>query len=353
MNLINSKKLLAFPNAGRWLIVGACIAGIIIAVWAYGIYNDTFNGNVKRTGMLYIPSGAGFPQVVDSIRRLDYMKNISTFQWVAARKNYPRNVRSGAYMIKEGWSNDKVIDILRSGIQTPVRVTFNNIRFRENLAARLAYYLESDSAAFLTALNNDKTASDLGFTHESFPMLIIPNTYELYWNTTPAKFIERMKWEYDQFWNESRKALAANLQLTPLQVVTIASILQEETNKNDEKSRMAGVYINRVKKGWRLQADPTIKYAMGNFQIKRVLKEYLSVDSPYNTYKNIGLPPGPINFPDIASVEAVLNAEHHSYMYFCAKEDFSGYHNFAESLAEHNRNAIKYRNALNKNGIMK
>ncbi len=353
MSLNNSNRLLAFPKAGKWLIVGACIAAITAAVWGYRIYNDVFNGNVKKTGMLYIPSGAGFQQVVDSIRHHDFMKNISTFQWVAGHKNYPGNIKSGAYMIKEGWSNDKVIDLLRSGMQTPVRVTFNNIRFREDLAARLAYYLEPDSSAFSIALNDDKIASDLGFTHESFPMLIIPNTYEMYWNTSPVKFIERMKWEYDHFWNESRKKKAADLELTPLQIVTIASILQEETNKNDEKSRMAGVYINRVKKGWLLQADPTIKYAMGNFQIKRVLKEYLSVDSPYNTYKNAGLPPGPINFPDVASVEAVLNAEHHSYMYFCAKEDFSGYHNFAQSLAEHNRNAARYQNALNKSGIMK
>jgi len=162
-----------------------------------------------------------------------------------------------------------------------------------------------------------------------------------------------MKSEYDRFWSDVRKKKAADLELTPLQVVTIASILQEETNKNDEKSRMAGVYINRVKKGWLLQADPTIKYAMGNFQIKRVLKEYLSVDSPYNTYKNAGLPPGPINFPDIVSVDAVLNAEHNNYMYFCAKEDFSGYHNFALTLAEHNRNAARYQNALNKSEIWK
>jgi UPF0755 protein len=160
-----------------------------------------------------------------------------------------------------------------------------------------------------------------------------------------------MKREYDQFWNEARKKKAADLGLSPLQVVTIASILQEETNKNDEKSRMAGVYINRVKKGWLLQADPTIKYALGNFQIKRILTADLLVDSPYNTYKYAGLPPGPINFPDIASVDAVLNAEHHNYMYFCAKEDFSGYHNFAVTLAEHSRNAARYQRELNKSKI--
>lgn len=301
--------------------------------------------------MLYIPTGSGFQQLVDSLRRGDYLKDISSFQWVAARKNYPEKIQSGAYMIKEGWSNNKLIDILRQGVQTPVKVTFNNIRFREELAAHLAHYLEPDSSAFLSALNDNKIASDLGFTRESFPMLFIPDTYEIYWDISPSKFIERMKWEYDHFWNETRKKKAANQGLSPLQVVTIASILQEETNKNDEKSLMAGVYINRVKKGWLLQADPTIKYALGNFQIKRILTEDLLVDSPYNTYKYVGLPPGPINFPDIASVDAVLNAEHHNYMYFCAKEDFSGYHNFARTLAEHSRNAARYQSELNKSKI--
>ncbi len=353
MSLNNHNRLLAFPKAGRLLIVGACIAGITAAIWGYRIYNDVFQDDVKKSGMLYIPTGAGFPQIVDSLRRGDYLKNLSSFQWVAARKNYPKNIRPGAYKLTEGWSNNKLIDHLRSGLQSPINVTFNNIRFREDLAARLAYYLEPDSAAFLSALKNDKIASDYGLTRESFPMLIIPNTYEFYWNTSPEKFIERMKSEFDHFWNDERKKKAADLELTPLQVVTIASIVQEETNKNDEKSRMAGVYINRVKQGWPLQADPTIRYALGNFQIKRILTEYLSVESPYNTYINAGLPPGPINFPDIASVDAVLNAEHHNYMYFCAKEDFSGYHNFARSLAEHNRNAAKYQNALNKGEIWK
>ena len=345
--------MMAFPKAGKWLVVGAIIAGATVGVWGYHLYNNVFQDNVKKTGMLYIPTGSGFQQVVDSLNRGDYLKNLASFQWVAARKSYPERIQPGAYRIKEGWSNNNLINLLRAGIQSPVKVTFNNIRFREDLAARLAYYLEPDSAAFLSALNNDKIASDYGFTRESFPMLIIPNTYEIYWNTSPAKFLERMKWEYDHFWNETRKKMAADLELTPLQVVTIASILQEETNKNDEKSRMAGVYINRVKRGWLLQADPTVKYALGNFQIKRVLTEYLSVDSPYNTYKYAGLPPGPINFPDIASVDAVLNAEHHNYMYFCAKEDFSGYHNFAQSLTEHNRNAARYQNALNNSKVWK
>ena len=344
---------MAFPSVRKWVVAVICIAGITATVWGYRVYNDLFERNVEKSLMLYIPTGASFEQVVDSLKRHAYLRDISSFQWVAKQKHYLQNIRPGAYKLTEGLNNNKVVDLLKSGVQTPVKVTFNNIRFREELSAKLANYLEPDSAAFLKALSSDKVAADYGLTRESFPMLIIPNTYEFYWNTTPEKFIERMKTEYDHFWTDERKKKASDLALTPLQVVTIASILQEETNKNDEKSRMAGVYINRVKKGWLLQADPTIKYAMGNFQIKRVLKEYLSVASPYNTYINAGLPPGPINFPDIVSVDAVLNAEHHNYMYFCAKEDFSGYHNFAVTLSEHNRNAARYQSALNKNNIFK
>lgn len=351
MSLKKNKRKKAVPKSGKWYIVGICLVVVIAGVWGYRIYNDVFKYSVKKTGMLYIPTGSGFQQVVDSLKKGDYLNDISRFQWVAAKMKYTEKIQSGAYLIKEGWSNKVLIDLLRQGIQTPVKVTFNNIRFREELAAHLAHYLEPDSAAFLSALNNNKIASDLGFTHESFPMVFIPNTYEIYWDISPSKFVERMKWEYDHFWNETRKKKATDLGLSPLQVVTIASILQEETNKNDEKSRMAGVYINRVKKGWLLQADPTVKYALGNFQIKRILTQDLTVDSPYNTYKYTGLPPGPINFPDIASVDAVLNAEHHNYMYFCAKEDFSGYHNFARTLAEHSRNAARYQSELNKSKI--
>ncbi len=353
MELNISKRWRAYSRPVKWVIVMVGIAVITVVVLTNSIYRAVFQDNVKKSGLLYIATGSVFQQVLDSLGRGEYLINSSSFKWVAARKNYVNRVQPGVYQLKRGWNNNQLIDLLRSGVQTPVRVTFNNIRFREELAARLSHYLEADSGAFLGILNNDKLASELGFTHESFPMLFIPNTYELYWNTSPAKFVDRMKWEYDHFWNVTRKKKAEDLGLSPVQVVTIASIVQEESNKNDERPRIAGVYINRLKRGWLLQADPTIKYALGNFQIKRVLTEYLVVESPYNTYKHAGLPPGPINFPDIASVEAVLNAEHHNYMYFCAKEDFSGYHNFAQSLVEHNRNAVKYQNALNKIKIWK
>lgn len=281
----------------------------------------------------------------------DLISDLNSFNWVAQKKNYTTSVKPGAYKIEKDWSNNDLINRLRAGIQTPVKVTFNNIRFRENLAGRLAHCLEADSAAFLALLNNDSLANRYGLTSENFTSIFIPNTYEFFWTTSPQKFIERMKKEYDIFWNESRKNKAAALSLTQTEVVTLASIVQEESNKNDEKPRISGVYINRLNRGWLLQADPTIKFAMRDFSIKRILTEYLKIDSPYNTYKYAGLPPGPINFPDIASIDAVLNAEKSDYLYFCAKEDFSGYHNFAKTLNEHNLNAAKYQRALNNNKI--
>jgi UPF0755 protein len=194
---------------------------------------------------------------------------------------------------------------------------------------------------------------ELGFTPPTFPVMFVPNTYEMYWTTTPANFTKRMKIEYDKFWNEERKTKADRIGLTPIEVSILASIVQEETAKNDEKPLVAGLYINRLKRGMPLQADPTIKYAVNDFTLRRVLNTHLEMDSPYNTYKFAGLPPGPINFPEITSIDAVLNFKKHNFIYMCAKSDFSGYHNFAQTLAQHNRNADAYRAALDANKIFK
>ncbi len=315
------------------------------------LYRIIFQKNVNHSGLIHIPTGSSFDQVLDTLNQGGYLRDTTSFKWLATQKKYNLRILAGAYFIDKDWNNNQLVNHLRSGVQLPVKVTFNNIRFREELAARLSTYLEPDSCTFIKEFNNERLADSLGFTCESFPAMVIPNTYEFYWNTTPLEFLERMKLEYLRFWNPSRTEKAHNLGLSPLEVVTIASIVQEESNKRDEKPRIAGVYLSRLKKGWLLQADPTVKYAMGSFQIKRILTKHLAFDSPYNTYKYSGLPPGPINFAEISSIEAVLNAEKHTYFYFCAKEDFSGYHNFANSLAEHNRNAAKYQNILNRNKI--
>ena len=234
--------------------------------------------------------------------------------------------------------------MLRKGFQTPVKVVFNNINNLEQLAGRVSDQIEADSLSITTAIRNDSSIC---------PCYFIPNTYEFYWNTDAESFIKKMKAEYENFWNETRIAKAEEMNLKPEEVSILASIVDKETTKTSEMPRIAGVYLNRLKKHWPLQADPTLIYALGDYSIHRVLDVHKEIDSPYNTYKHAGLPPGPICLPSIAAIDAVLNAERHKYFYFCAKDDLSGYHVFARNINEHNRNAEKYRRALNKHKIYK
>lgn len=329
------------------------ILSILALLTAKHFHTVYFGPNVVKNYHLFIRDSDNFESVVAQLKGNSCLQDIRSFRQVAKIKDYDVNVRPGAYIIESGWSNGKLVNLLRAGAQTPVMVTFNNVRTREELAGKLARQLQSDSIDFLTAFRNDSNAVKVGFKRETLPALFIPNTYSFYWTTTPAGFLNRMKREYDQFWNEGRRLKAKAIGLTTDQVATLASIVQEESNKNDEKPVIAGVYLNRLKKSWPLQADPTIKFALGDFTIHRILTDQLSVESPYNTYKNIGLPPGPINIPEISSLDAILNYRVHDFFYFCAKEDFSGYHNFAKTLFEHNNNARKYQAALNKLKVFK
>ena len=326
---------------------------LLTGIWLKHLHTEYYGSNVTKNWLLYIHDGDKFDQVFTQLKDNGCLSRTETFQRFARWRDYDRNIKPGAYKIQEGWSNSQLINVLRSGIQTPVMVTFNSIRTREELAGKLGRQLQSDSLSFLNLLRNDSNTLKMGFKPETLPALFIPNSYSLYWTTTPAGFLSRMKREYDSFWNEARKIKAKAAGLTIDQVATLASIVQEESNKNDEKPVIAGVYLNRLHKNWPLQADPTIRFALGDFTIRRILTTQLSVESPYNTYKKSGLPPGPINFPEISSLEAVLNYRVHDFFYFCAKEDFSGYHNFAKTLAEHNKNAKKYQAALNKLKIFK
>lgn len=219
------------------------------------------------------------------------------------------------------------------------------------LAGKIGKQIEADSASIAKLLHDKDYVGKLGFNERTLPAMFLPDTYEFYWNTDAESFISRMLQEYNKFWNEDRKKAAKDKGLSPVEVSILASIVDKETNKTDEMPRIAGVYINRLHSNWLLQADPTLIFAIGDFSIKRVLNVHKEIESPYNTYKYIGLPPGPICIPSVAAVKAVLNAENHNYFYFCAKEDFSGYHNFAKTLTEHNHNAVKYQNALNQRGI--
>ena len=349
----SAKGFVVKTGIRKTIIFLALLCLIVSAIWLKHIYTVYFSPNVVKNYLLYIHDGDSYSQVEKLLQDKGCLTDVKTFRSLANTKDYKVNIKPGVYKLQQGWNNNKLINLLKSGAQTPVMVTFNNVRTREELAGKLSHQLQSDSAAFLSALKNDSNAIHFGFKPETFPSLFIPNTYSFYWTTTPDGFLTRMKHEYELFWNEARKLKAKTIGLTLDQVATLASIIQEESNKNDEKPVIARVYLNRLKKSWPLQADPTIRFALGDFAIRRILTAQLSIDSPYNTYKNAGLPPGPINFPEISSLDAVLNAGVHDFFYFCAKEDFSGYHNFAKTLSEHNRNAQKYQAALNKMKIFK
>jgi UPF0755 protein len=255
--------------------------------------------------------------------------------------------------VSEGMNNRTLINKLKSGNQDAVKLKFHNIRTKQNFAAYLAKNMEADSLAFIKVLDSAALVEKYGFNTENVYTMFIPNTYEFYWNVNPADFFDKMQKQYDKFWNSDRKAKAAKLNLTPIQVTILASIVDWEALYDKEMPTIAGLYLNRLNGGILLQADPTVIFANNDFTIKRVTNVHLSVNSKYNTYKYAGLPPGPIMMPSIKAIDAVLNPETNKYIFMCAKEDFSGYHNFAETRAQHEINGRKYREALNKRNIYK
>jgi len=293
---------------------------------------------------LYIPTNSDYQYVKNEISSLNVLKSKRAFNWLAKRLHYDENVHPGRYVLVDGMTNQQLINMLRMGYQTPVKVVFNNMRNVEQLAGRISEQIEADSLSIINEINSKEDVDATTF---------IPNTYEFYWNTGAEDFVAKMVAEHNRFWNENRLHKADVLKLTPRQISILASIIDKETVKTSEMPRIAGVYINRLLKRWPLQADPTLVFALGDYNIRRVLDIHKNIDSPYNTYKYAGLPPGPICIPSIAAIDAVLNAEKHNYFYFCAKDDLSGYHVFARNITEHNKNAEKYRRALNKNKIYK
>lgn len=325
---------------------------------AYYTYHAVFSPNVwvankKGEFNVYIKPSDTFEDLKKQLYANGLIIHRANFEFWAKYKKYDKNIKPGMYKIKNGLSNEALINKLRSGEQDPVRVIFNNIRLKKDLAEKISTLIYVDSSELLKMLNDSLISNKYGFTTQTFPVMFIPNTYFMNWNSSSEKFLERMNFEYKQFWTEARLKKAQAHDLTPIQVSILASIIDKETQQNAEKATIAGVYLNRLKRGWRLQADPTLIYALGDFSINRVLTEYIDIDSPYNTYKYSGLPPGPICIPSISSIDAVLNAENHNYLYFCAKPDYSGFHNFASSNTEHNINAQAYRNFLNKEKIFK
>jgi UPF0755 protein len=339
-------------------------AAAAIAVLAVGlffgvkVYTRMLMPNVdlggKKSAHLLIPTGSDYNAVVAIVKASGYIKNVGTFESYAEEKGYPKKVKPGRYKLVAGMNNRRLLNMLISGNQDPAQIYINNIRTKEKLASILGKQLEADSLTIITLLNSDSVAQSIGMTPETIISLFIPNTYEFYWNVSPADLIGRMRKEYDKFWSEkSRQQKAASMGLTREQVITVASIVDEETNYTPEMNTIAGVYLNRLKKGMLLQADPTVKFAIGDPTIRRILNKHLSFDSPYNTYKYQGLPPGPIALPSIEAIDAVLNNAKTPYLYFCAKADFSGAHAFAVTQEEHEKNAQVYQTALNKRNIKK
>mgnify|MGYP000206368048 CR=1 FL=1 len=351
MSIEKKSKVMLFPRYGKLIILIFAIAFIIVGIRAYQLYQYIFRENIKNEYVLYLPENSTFEQVKDSLIINDVLESKKAFNWISKKKNYKKSVKPGRYHLKKGMNTNEIVNMLRSGLQTPINVTFNNIRVKEQLAGKVSKYIWADSTEILALFSNEKLIMESGFNSETFKAMFIPETYQFYWTSTADEFATRMKTEYEKFWNDERLAKAKNINLTPVEVAILASIVQEETAKKDELKRVAGLYVNRIKKGMYLQADPTVKYAVGDFTLKRVLKKHVAVESPYNTYKHIGLPPGPINFPETYSIDAVLNYEEHKYIFMCAKDDFSGYHNFAATLSQHNRNAAKYRAALDRKRI--
>lgn len=338
----------------RRLIGGLVLILFLVAAlagwWAYrlvGMPNFLPGKNVY----IYIDQTKNFDQLCRQLQDSAGCRRIRTFKTLANLLKYPQSMHTGRYKVESGMSNLALLNDLRRGHQAATRITFHAVRLKEDLAERLSESLMLEKDDLLALLNDSLYCDSLGFTPQTIPALFIPNTYEVYWNIPADKLMRRMKREYDAFWTTQRRAKAAATGLTPVEVSILASIVEEETAAPDEYPIVAGLYINRLQAGIPLQADPTVKFALGNFGLQRILFEHLEIDSPYNTYKYAGLPPGPLRIPSARAIDAVLNHTRHRYFYMCAKEDFSGRHNFAVTLAQHNRNAARYRAELDRRKI--
>ena len=336
------------------LIVGLIISTVLLVSFSFYAYQMLMTPNVlvdQRQRVLLIPTGANFKDVQDKLHEGEYVNDILSFSVLSKLMKYDQYVKPGRYILKPDMSNLEAVRYLRSGQQEPVDVTFNNIRLKPELAQKITVGLEADAEEFLALIEDSAVASSYGFTTENIMTMFLPNTYEMYWNTDAQELLDRMHQEYKRFWDDQRLALAKELNMSPVEVGVLASIVESETNKPDEAPTVAGLYLNRLERNIALQADPTLVFAAQDFTIRRVLDKHKEIDSPYNTYKYTGLPPGPIRTPSINTIESVLNHEDHNYLYMCAKEDFSGYHNFATNLSAHLANARRYQRALSQAGI--
>lgn len=336
--------ILSFVAVLLLLVGGAVVYVAYSAVMAPVVKND-------QTVYVQVYPGDDVRRVEEVLTSVVDFKTTAAFAPLMKHYKYETRVKPGNYAIRPGDSMRDICLRLLSGNQTPVKLVLPSVRTLDRLAGAVSKQIMIDSAAVMDLLTDVRFLDSLGYTSETIPCLFIPNTYEVYWTMSPKQFVTRMVKERNAFWTPARTAKAKALGLTPNEVITLASIVDEETVKNDEKPMVAQLYLNRLKRGMLLQADPTVKFALGEFELRRILYVHLQTNSPYNTYKYAGLPPGPIRIPTISAIESVLNPANHSYLYMCAKEDFSGYHNFATTLTQHNVNARRYQQALNRRGI--
>lgn len=331
----------------RYIVLGLLLVAAATVLLAGAIQ---FRSNaVRQPAELYVSSRSSYDRLLDSLR--PHLRYRGAFDLYARRIHLSETWKPGHYELKDGMNVIQIARMFKLGLQTPVKVTMNHVKVPSHLAAKLARQLDADSTAFMEALTSKELAREVGFDSLTLFSMFLPDTYELYWTTEPADFVRRMRREYDRFWTEARDAKRQRSGLSRLEVMTLASIVYEETRKSDEMPRIAGVYINRLRKGMPLQADPTVKYAMQDFGLRRILYSHLKTPSPYNTYINRGLPPSPICMPGLDAIEAVLDFEQHDYLFFCARPTFDGYHNFARTLSEHNANARAYSAELNRRKI--
>lgn len=326
--------------------------GLLIVGWLYVMLVKS-PSDLKETAYLNIYPGDTQEKVLEQIQTKGLVRSTEKIEFLMNLVGYKSNVKPGQYALKPGFMPFKLVRSLRSGLQTPVKLTFNNMRTVEELAGRLSHQLMADSLTLLTCFRDTAWRDSLQLTEQNYMCVFIPDTYEVWWNISPEKLRGKFVKAWTIFWDEKRQNEAAKIGLTKAQVSTLASIVEEETKQSDEMPKVAGLYLNRMRIDMPLQADPTVKFAVGDFAIKRILREHTLINSPYNTYKVIGLPPGPIRIPSIRALDATLQPNRHSYLYMCAKEDFSGYHAFATTYEQHEANAVKYRMALNRNGIMR
>ncbi|TAE66621.1 MAG: endolytic transglycosylase MltG [Bacteroidetes bacterium] len=341
---------------GQWkiaIVAGLLLAGISVIFYVYQLFY-TANFQIGREDkVIFIKEKVTFPELLEILKKEQMLHDVVSFAFVSKILNYQQHIKAGRYIIKKNMSNSAAVRMLRAGLQAPIELTFNNVRLLTDFTKRVAEEVAFKKEDLEKLLTDQNFVKKYGFDTTNIMAMFIPNTYQVFWNIKPEAFVEKMHKEYKKFWNEERLQQAKKLDLTPIQVSILASIVQAETQKQDEKPRVAGVYLNRLRKKIKLDADPTLIFAAKDFTIKRVLDVHKKIDSPYNTYKYAGLPPGTINMPTENTLKATLNPEKHDYIFFCAKEDFSGYHNFAVTYTEHLKNARLYQRELDRKGIKK